>query len=88
MGIEYGTFIGKLFYLKASLRYMGMDIKDYDASHYDYNATLSYRLSGDDCLHDLLMDVGYRYIEYDVAGKGNDVDLIYKGPYVAFDILF
>ena len=88
VGIEYGTFIGKLFYLKASLRYMGMDIKDYDASHYDYNATLSYRLSGDDCLHDLLMDVGYRYIEYDVIGKGNDIDLVYKGPYVAFDILF
>ena len=45
---------------------MGLDIKDYDASHYDYNATLSYQLSGDDCIHDLMLDVGYRYINYDV----------------------
>ena len=88
VGIEYGTFLGKLFYLKLGLRYMGLDIKDYDATHYDYNATLSYRISGDDCSHDVLLDVGYRYIEYDVVGKGNDVDLTYKGPYVAFDVMF
>ena len=88
VGLEYGTFIGKLFYLKAGIRYMGLDVKDYEASHYDYNATLSYRLSGDDCLHDVLLDLGYRYIEYDVEGKGNDIELTYKGPYIAFDVLF
>ncbi len=88
VGIEYGTFIGKLFYLKGSIRYLGTEIKDYDTSHYDYNATLSYRISGDDCLHDVMVDLGYRYIEYDVKGKGNDVDLTYKGPYFGFDVLF
>ena len=88
VGLEYGTFLGKLFYLKAGVRYMGLDVKDYEGSHYDYNATLSYRISGDDCLHDVLMDLGYRYIEYDIEGKGNDIDLTYKGPYIAFDVLF
>ncbi len=87
-GFEYGTFIGKLYYFKAGIRYMGLDIDDYDTSHYDYNVTLSYQLSGDDCIHDLMLDVGYRYINYDVEGKGNDIDLSYAGPYVSFDVLF
>jgi hypothetical protein len=88
VGFEYGTFIGKLYYFKAGIRYMGLNIKDYDATHYDYNLAFSYQLSGDDCLHDLMMDVGYRYINYDVEGKGNDIDLSYKGPYLSFNVLF
>ena len=87
-GFEYGTFIGKLYYLKMGIRYMGLNVRDYDAEHFDYNVALSYQLSGDDCLHDLMFDVGYRYINYDVEGKGNDIDLSYKGPYVSFDVLF
>ena len=87
-GFEYGTFIGKLYYFKAGVRYIGMNIKDYDATNLDYNLALSYQLSGDDCLHDLMLDLGYRYINYDVEGKGNDVDLAFKGPYVSFDVLF
>jgi hypothetical protein len=88
VGLEYGTFIGKMFYFKAIFRCMEVNVKDYDAGHYDYNAVLSYRLSGDDCLHDVMFDVGYRYINYDVEGKGDDIELEYKGPYMGFDVLF
>lgn len=87
-GLEYGTFIGKMFYFKAGFRCMTANIKDYEAANYDYNATLSYRLSGDDCLHDVLFDIGYRHISYEVEGKGDDVELEYSGPYMGFDVLF
>lgn len=88
VGVEYGSFINKVFYFKAGVRYMGLNYGDYDGHHYDYNLKLSYRLSGDDCSHDVLMDVGYRYIVYQLDGKGNDVKLRYKGPYFGFDLLF
>ena len=67
---------------------MDTKISDYDAAHYDYNVNLAYRLSGEDCLHDVLIDIGYRYINYDAEGKGNDIDLEYKGPYIGFDMMF
>ncbi len=88
VGLEYGSFINKVFYLKAGVRYMGLNIRDYDGHHYDYNFKLSYRISGDDCSHDVLMDMGYRYVVYEIDGKGNNVKLRYKGPYLGFDLLF
>ena len=88
VGLEFGTFIGKMLYFKASVRAMGLDISDYKANHIDYNLSLSYRLSGDDSLHDILMDVGYRSVAYDLDGKGNDIELEYSGPYIGFDMLF
>ena len=88
VGVEYGSFINKVFYFKAGIKYMGLSIRDYDGHLYDYNLKLSYRLSSDDCSHDVLMDLGYRYLVYDVDGKGNNVKLRYKGPYLGFDLLF
>lgn len=91
-GLEFGTFIGKMMYFKASVRAIDVDINDYKSGHCDYNLVLSHRLSSDDSLHDILMDIGYRSISFDFEGKaknlGNDIELEYSGPYIGFDLLF
>ncbi len=90
VGLEYGTFIGRELYFKANVRAISANVKDYEASHSDYTLSLAYRLSGDDCSHDMLLDVGYKSIIYDVESDklGNDIDIEYSGPYIGFDMLF
>lgn len=89
IGIEGGTYIGEKVYLKGYFRYLKLDgIKDYDAKHADYDVSLSYKLSNEDGNQDLFLDVGYRQVSYEVDGKGNDVELKYKGPYVGLEFRF
>ena len=89
IGIEGGTYIGEKLYLKGYFRYLKLDgIKDYDAKHADYDVSLSYKLSNQDGNQDLFLDVGYRQVSYEVDGKGNDVELKYKGPYVGLEFRF
>lgn len=89
IGIEAGTYVGEKVYLKGYYRYFKLNnVNDYDAEHSDYDVSLSYKLSGDDGNQDIFLDAGYRQICYDVEGKGNDVELKYKGPYVGLEFRF
>ncbi len=89
IGVEAGTYIGENIYLKAYYRYLKLNnIKDYDAKHADYDVALSYKLSNKDGNQDIFVDVGYRQVSYDVDGKGNDVELKYKGPYIGLEFRF
>ncbi|MBQ3643120.1 MAG: hypothetical protein II961_00855 [Candidatus Riflebacteria bacterium] len=89
IGVEAGTYLGENLYLKGYYRFLKLDgIKDYDAKHADFDISLSYKLSNKDCDQDLFVDVGYRQVSYDVDGKGNDVELKYKGPYVGLEFRF
>lgn len=89
IGVEAGTYIGEKVYLKGHFRYLKLNnVSDYDAEHSDYDVSLSYRLSGSECNQDIFLDVGYRQVVYDVEGKGNDVELKYKGPYVGLEFRF
>ncbi len=89
IGVEAGTYIGEKLYLKGYYRYLKLNnISDYDAEHSDYDVSLSYKLSGSDGNQDIFLDVGYRQVVYDVEGKGNDVELKYKGPYVGLEFRF
>ena len=89
IGVEAGTYLGEKVYLKGYFRYLKLNnIKDYDAKHSDFDVSLSYRLSGNDGNQDIFLDVGYRQVVYDVEGKGNDVELKYKGPYVGLEFKF
>ena len=89
IGVEGGTYIGEKLYLKGYFRFLKLDgVKDYDVKHADYDVSLSYKLSNEDCNQDLFVDVGYRQVTYEVDGKGNDVELKYKGPYVGLEFRF
>ena len=89
IGVEAGTYIGENLYLKGYFRYLKLNnIKDYDAKHADYDVSLSYKLSNKNGNQDIFMDVGYRQVSYDVDGKGNDVELKYKGPYIGLEFRF
>ena len=89
IGVEGGTYIGEKLYLKGYFRFLKLDgVKDYDVKHADYDVSLSYKLSNEDCNQDLFIDVGYRQVTYEVDGKGNDVELKYKGPYVGLEFRF
>ncbi len=88
IGVEYGTYMGEEFYFKANAHFFKANIKDYDAKNVDFDACVSYMLSRNDGNQDIFLDVGYRYIDYDVEGEGNDVELKYKGPYVGLQFLF
>lgn len=89
LGVEGGTYLGENLYLKGYFRYLKLNnIKDYDAEHADYDVSLSYKLSNKDGNQDIFFDVGYRQVVYDVEGKGNDVELKYKGPYVGLEFRF
>ena len=89
IGIEAGTYVSDKVYLKGYYRYLKLNnIKDYDAEHSDYDVSLSYKLSEDNGNQDVYLDVGYRQVVYDVEGKGNDVELKYKGPYIGLEFRF
>ena len=89
IGVEGGTYLGENLYLKGYLRYLKLNnVKDYDAEHADYDVSLSYKLSNKNGNQDIFMDVGYRQVSYDVDGKGNDVELKYKGPYIGLEFRF
>lgn len=89
LGVEAGTYLGDNLYLKGYFRYLKLNnVSDYDAEHADYDVSLSYKLSNEDGKQDIFFDVGYRQIVYDVEGKGNDVELKYKGPYVGLEFRF
>lgn len=88
IGVEYGTYIGEEFYFKANAHFFKANIKHYDAKNVDFDACVSYFLSRNDGNQDIFLDVGYRYINYDVEGEGNDVELKYKGPYVGLQFVF
>ena len=89
LGVEAGTYLGDNLYLKGYFRYLKLNnVSDYDAEHADYDVSLSYKLSNEDGKQDIFFDVGYRQVVYDVEGKGNDVELKYKGPYVGLEFKF
>lgn len=89
IGVEAGTYLGENLYLKGYYRYLKLNnVKDYDAEHSDYDVSLSYKLSNKDGNQDIFLDAGYRQVVYDVEGKGNDVELKYKGPYVGLEFRF
>ncbi len=89
LGVEAGTYLGEKVYLKGYFRYLKLNnVKNYDAKHSDFDVSLSYRLSGNDGDQDIFFDVGYKQVVYDVEGKGKDVELKYKGPYVGLEFKF
>lgn len=89
LGVGYVCKIGEGFNFKSSINYLSIDnIEKYDGKSYDCDLAFSYRLSKKDCAQDVLIDLGYRQFSYNLKGKGNDIELKNKGPYIGLKFAF
>lgn len=88
LGIEGGLLMGKSLWLKANCRIFKLNYDEYSAEHHDYIVNVAYRLNEQNKNQDWFFNVGYRDVNYDISGDGDEVLIEYKGPIVGVDVHF
>lgn len=81
LGLSGGGQISDHFWLKGQVKYMNLKVSGVDALHQDYSINLAYKINPRSVSDaEWFVDLGYRYIKYDIEESNDRAELTYGGP--------